>query len=95
MANFIWKGRIHACNWESIKKPKSEGGLGLRKLQDLNTAASLELFWRCATANGIWSTWMRETCIKNESVRDMDFITGVRQLASMHICVPSSDEPDT
>ena len=53
MANFICKNRMHACGWESTCGPKS-GGFGVRKLEDICSAADLKLFWRCFITGGIW-----------------------------------------
>lgn len=46
MRNFLWsaseaKLKANLVNWDSVCKPKSEGGLGLRKMQDLNDACLL------------------------------------------------------
>ena len=67
MANFIWKNKLHACSCVSICRPKVEGGLGIRRLEDLCTVAGLELFWRCFRSDGIWSYWMRKVYCTNSS----------------------------
>ena len=46
MRNFLWsaseaKLKANFVNWDSVCKPKSEGGLGLCKMQDLNDACLL------------------------------------------------------
>ncbi|CAN1148252.1 Putative ribonuclease H protein At1g65750 [Linum perenne] len=46
--NFIWGSaegvkRIHNVNWDTICKPKSQGGLGLRSARDLNKAFLMKL----------------------------------------------------
>ncbi|CAN1782978.1 Putative ribonuclease H protein At1g65750 [Linum perenne] len=48
--NFIWGSvegarRIHNINWETICKPKSLGGLGLRNARDLNKAFLMKIVW--------------------------------------------------
>lgn len=49
--NFIlgeWddKRHIHDVNWNAITKPKNEGGLGLRKLSEMNKACLAKLSWK-------------------------------------------------
>jgi len=40
--------------------PKCEGGLGIRRLQDISAAAGVKLVWRCCNTNSIWAKWMRD-----------------------------------
>ena len=40
MANFFWSGKLnvnkrHWCSWRDITMPKKEGGLGIRKFEDI------------------------------------------------------------
>ena len=42
-ANFLWRKKMHAWAWDKLCMPKEEGGLGIRRIQDLNTAASIKL----------------------------------------------------
>ena len=58
MANFIWKYRIRASSWDSLCRPEDEGGIGIRRIQDL--VAGLKLFWRCFTTAGVWASWMKK-----------------------------------
>ena len=51
MSNFIWKGKMQACSWESMCRPKSEKCLEIRKHQDINNVAGLKLFWRYFETN--------------------------------------------
>ncbi|KAF9675131.1 hypothetical protein SADUNF_Sadunf09G0000200 [Salix dunnii] len=59
---FLWssKGqkRIHWECWEDLCYPVEEGGLGMRRLQDLVNAMSLKLWWRFRTVNNLWSNFM-------------------------------------
>ncbi|CAN1836022.1 Putative ribonuclease H protein At1g65750 [Linum perenne] len=48
--NFIWGSvqggrKIHNINWETVCKPKSLGGLGLRSARDLNKAFFMKIVW--------------------------------------------------
>ncbi|KAK2417953.1 hypothetical protein QL285_040194 [Trifolium repens] len=47
---FIWgdtedKRKAHMVSWETITKPKSNGGLGFRKLQGMNQACLMKMGW--------------------------------------------------
>lgn len=33
ISNFLWNGRNHGIKWDTLGKPKDEGGIGLRKLE--------------------------------------------------------------
>jgi len=56
-ANVLWKGQMHAWNWSSIYQPKSEE-VGLRRIHDINQAASLTRLWNLCSSNSIWPSWM-------------------------------------
>ena len=94
-AIFLWKGKLHAWKWDSVCRPKSGGGVGLRKANDVNKAAQLKRFWNYCTSNSIWASWLREHYSKGKSIweihtQPMDFyvwknIVDARQLSSMHM----------
>jgi hypothetical protein len=49
--HFIWgdteeKKRFHAIGWDKLTVPKWKGGLGLRKLHEMNKACLLKLGWK-------------------------------------------------
>ncbi|XP_042489716.1 uncharacterized protein LOC122069718 [Macadamia integrifolia] len=51
MSNFIWSGDMEVTkrivvNWDDVCKPKQEGGLGIRKLRDVNFACLAKLTWQ-------------------------------------------------
>ena len=95
MANFIWIKNMHAWSWNSICKPKSEGGLGIRKIQDINKSAGLKLFWRCFTSQSNWSIWMRDVYCRQSSPWNIQahlmdsgtwkFLVSVKNIAHNHI----------
>ncbi|CAN1786346.1 Putative ribonuclease H protein At1g65750 [Linum perenne] len=48
---FVWGGsndqrKIHLVSWDIICRPKSQGGLGLRKARELNEAYTMKLGWQ-------------------------------------------------
>ncbi|KAL6146150.1 hypothetical protein ACLB2K_056833 [Fragaria x ananassa] len=62
--NFIWSGdvgikKIVTVSWSQICAPKDEGGLGLRHLKFLNSAALLTMGWRVLTSNSAWGVFAR------------------------------------
>ncbi|XP_019164336.1 PREDICTED: uncharacterized protein LOC109160503 [Ipomoea nil] len=53
---FIWKENIHLVNWETITKPKEQGGVGLRRLREMNLAFLTKLGWRLHTEKeNLWA----------------------------------------
>ncbi|XP_020243282.1 uncharacterized protein LOC109821509 [Asparagus officinalis] len=69
-ANFLWKGSIHAINWKEVCRPKSEGGFGLRKLEDLCSAAALKMLWRILNNSSLWSNWMNARYTRGKNLWD-------------------------
>jgi len=57
-SKFSWNDKMHAWNWMDICKTKKEGGLGIRRLSDINYASGIRLFWRLCTSNTLWANWM-------------------------------------
>ena len=52
---------MHAWAWDKICKPKSEGGLAIRRIQETNNAASVKLVWSCCNSeNSFRASWMKE-----------------------------------
>lgn len=44
--------------WDSVCLPKSEGGLGLRRLTNWNNTLCLRLIWLLFTSNtSLWVAW--------------------------------------
>ncbi|CAN1826343.1 Putative ribonuclease H protein At1g65750 [Linum perenne] len=60
--DFIWGSangvrKIHNVNWETVCKPKSLGGLGLRSTRDLNKAFLMKVAWGIITKpEGMWAS---------------------------------------
>lgn len=57
---FLWYGnstqrKYHLIDWESICKPKEEGGLGIRPLKQMNQALWRKWLWRIGEeSDGLW-----------------------------------------
>ena len=66
--------------WDDVCRPKSEGGLGIRRNEDVNKALIIKLGWRILTDNdSIWAKIMRDKYVKNNnffriSKKECDFI---------------------
>ncbi|XP_042026496.1 uncharacterized protein LOC121773661 [Salvia splendens] len=63
MARFFWgatgEGRkTHWINWDLICHPYDEGGLGIRKLQEMTDAFSMKLWWRLREQGSLWAKFM-------------------------------------
>lgn len=46
---FIWGNRIHLVSWDMVMKDKDGGGLGIRRLREMNIAFLVKLGWRLIT----------------------------------------------
>jgi len=55
---------MHVWNWQDICKPKSEGGVELRRIKDMNQASCIRLVWRLCTQHTLWSQWMKAQYMK-------------------------------
>nr|GEU68754.1 hypothetical protein [Tanacetum cinerariifolium] len=74
MRSFLWcqgemkKGKAKVA-WESVCKPKLEGGLGIRKLEDFNVALMATHIWRILThKESLWVKWIHSYRLKGRSL---------------------------
>ena len=71
--SFLWKGTLDNSNgakvaWDALCFPKSEGGLGLRRLSSWNAIFSLKLIWFLFFRSGsLWVAWCRHKYLSNGS----------------------------
>ena len=70
---FLWSGpdlnrRKAKVSWLEICRPKKEGGLGLRRLKEVNMVSCLKLVWRILSANSIWVNWVKVYLIRKGSL---------------------------
>ncbi|KAL9830379.1 putative RNA-directed DNA polymerase [Arabidopsis thaliana] len=71
---FLWSGATMSSHnakisWESVCKPKREGGLGLRSLKEANNVCVLKLIWRIVShGNSLWVKWTQMYLLKNTSL---------------------------
>ncbi|KAF8388634.1 hypothetical protein HHK36_027311 [Tetracentron sinense] len=73
-AKFIWAGpemqrATYKVAWESICRPKVEGGLGIRRISDWNNSSLLKRVWELASkGNSLWALWFRSNILWQESI---------------------------
>ncbi|KAM2964592.1 hypothetical protein FF2_022358 [Malus domestica] len=64
-AGFLWGDcgghrRIHWVNWDTLGRPKCEGGLGFRNFQDFNDALLVKQCWRLIlNPNSLWAQTLK------------------------------------
>lgn len=68
-ASFLWKNRTTSASgarvsWEDICKPKNEGGLGIRRLEEFQLIFELKRVWNFFSESGsIWVAWLRHNVL--------------------------------
>ncbi|XP_019087404.1 PREDICTED: uncharacterized protein LOC109127278 [Camelina sativa] len=71
---FLWSGpalnvKKAKVAWSEVCLPKSEGGLGLRSLEEANKLSVLKLIWRLLSAKGsLWVDWVKRYLIRSGSL---------------------------
>ncbi|KAG7599383.1 Reverse transcriptase domain [Arabidopsis suecica] len=70
---FLWSGpslnpKKAKVSWSDVCTPKSEGGLGLRSIEEANKVCILKLIWRILSAKGsLWVDWVKRYLIRSGS----------------------------
>lgn len=69
---FLWTGpALKASNakvaWKEICCIKSEGGLGIPDLKEVNMVYGLKLIWRMLAGDSLWGKWVRINLLKGKS----------------------------
>ncbi|KAG2276627.1 hypothetical protein Bca52824_059182 [Brassica carinata] len=65
-SGFLWKNSTSSAvgarvSWVNICKPKSEGGLGIRQLEEFEMVFRLKMLWFFFSASGsLWVPWLRK-----------------------------------
>ncbi|XP_059629660.1 uncharacterized protein LOC132272550 [Cornus florida] len=73
MRNYIWgyvkdKKKMHGLRWNKFVVPKEEGGLGLRRLRDIDKAAKCSLTWDfLLSKDRLWVAWFKENYLRHSS----------------------------
>ena len=70
---FLWSGLVLSSQktkiaWSDVCKPKEEGGLGLRSLEEVNRVSCLKLIWRIiSSTSSLWVQWIQRYLIRKGS----------------------------
>ncbi|KAF9626762.1 hypothetical protein IFM89_039042 [Coptis chinensis] len=62
--NFLWSGdpsqrKMITIGWDKVCKPVEEGGLGIRRLREINVSMLMKLAWQFKSGDDDFSTFMR------------------------------------
>ena len=73
LSSFLWSGnsgsaRRAKINWESVCLPKEEGGLGLRRVKDLNDSNVMKHIWNLFYKDSLWVAWVRRFYLRQGSL---------------------------
>lgn len=72
-SSYLWKGQAGNAvgakvSWSLVCKPKSERGLGLKRVADWNTASLARLIWLLFSGSeSLWIAWVKDSILKNDS----------------------------
>lgn len=63
ITSFFWNGvdgqsKCHWLSWEKMALPIQEGGLGLRRFEDIAATFAMKLWWRIRGPRSLWSSFM-------------------------------------
>jgi len=70
---FLWSGPELSTNkakiaWETVCRPKREGGLGLQSIKEANDVCCLKLIWRIVSqGDSLWVQWIRTYLLKRNT----------------------------
>lgn len=81
MRKFLWfanpeRLKSNLVKWEAVCLPRSEAGLGLRRVKEFNEAYLLKLAWLVSTSNSLWPIWFRERYLKGLAIWHPKFQRG-------------------
>jgi hypothetical protein len=71
--NFIWSGDIDkrklvTVAWEKLCRPYSQGGLNIRSLTKLNSAANLHLCWKLFNSKSSWANLLKDRVVRGNKL---------------------------
>lgn len=81
LSAFLWSGAPDSARgakvaWESVCTSKESGGLGLRRISDLNSAYGIKLLWNLFAGSGsLWVAWVRRHNVPQNLFWTADFST--------------------
>lgn len=77
---FLWTGPVLGTSnakvaWNDVCTKKSEGGLGVRKLKEVNKVYGLKLIWRMLSGSSLWGNWIQTYLLKGKSFWEINVKT--------------------
>ncbi|XP_042495021.1 uncharacterized protein LOC122074242 [Macadamia integrifolia] len=90
MRNFLWSWDIDtvkkiSVKWEEVCKPKAEGGLGIRRLRDVNCAGLSKLVWqmkheKTAFSSFLWVRFVNEGGVLKKGYKSSFVLKGIAKM---------------
>lgn len=76
LRKFLWSGsfdsrKTNFVKWEIVCLPKSEGGLGIHTIKELNLADFISLSWKAVSSSSLWASWIRGKYLKKGIFRSI------------------------
>lgn len=76
-AAFLWTGPSLKTSstkvaWKEVCSLKSEGGLGIRELKEVNKVYGLKLIWRMLAGDSLWGKWIKDNLLKGRSFWELN-----------------------
>ena len=73
MRQFLWSrnasfSKINCVNWATVSLPKAKGGLGIRRLSEVNAASFIKLGWHASIGKCLWSSWFKNRYFKHNPI---------------------------
>jgi hypothetical protein len=70
---FLWNGHsesqhYHLCSWETLSRPKKNGGWGFRNLYHFNTALITNTLWRVLNHESLWHQVIMDKYLQNATL---------------------------
>lgn len=69
-ANCFWGNsvdhkRYNWSSWNNLALPTEEGGIGIRKLEDISDTLAMKRWWRIRSALSLWATYIKNKyCVR-------------------------------
>lgn len=69
--SFLWSGPMLKFTgakvaWKELSKPLCKGGLGIRRLKEVNMVYGLKLIWRMLSGDSLWGAWIKFYLLKKK-----------------------------
>lgn len=61
----VWRSGKELVAWDEVFCPLEEGGLGIRRMEEISKACMMKLAWCCLTSNYPWAAMCRNRYLKD------------------------------